>query len=151
MVGDRTKPSQIRLLAAEETEGTAEPSLFMAVTGRRAGLSDTGAGFQASWDSFRLDLHSTPSQASADPLTLPADRSLHLGLGALPAWPGRPLGVRGPASRPHGERDRRCHCWWPSLGAFSWPKRDRYNSVLASSFIVVWSIGAMKLSSLLRT
>lgn len=40
---------------------------------------------------------------------------------------------------------------WPLSGGLSWPKRDRYNSVLASSFIVVWSMGAMKLRSLLRT
>ena len=75
-------------------------------------------------------LNSAPSQESADSLTPPADEFLHLGLDARPAWPGHPRVSGGPASRPCGKKDRRCHCRQPSSGGLSWPKRDRYNSVL---------------------
>lgn len=55
---------------------------------------------------------------------------LQLGLDEQPTWPRCCQLFGGPASRPCSKRDRRCQSLWPSSGGLSWPKRDRYNSVL---------------------
>lgn len=74
--------------------------------------------------------NSTPSQGFPDLHDPTGQWALHLGLDERPTWPRCCQVLGGPASRSRSRRHGQRQSRWPSSGGLSWPKRDRYNSVL---------------------
>lgn len=74
-------------------------------------------------------LNSAPSQEAPDSLNPIGQWVPPLGAGWAADLAKALQGWRLP-SRPCRKRDGCCQSPWPSSGGLSWPKRDRYNSVL---------------------
>lgn len=73
-------------------------------------------------------LNSTLPRKSLTHSAPQASGFLHVGLDEQPTWPQRRRA--GATLRPCSERAGCRQSPWPPSGGLSWPKRDRYNSVL---------------------